>query len=68
MATTTGSPRATGRPFDRHSDTVPEGVELGTQERQGKKSTPVDKDHYVPEMFLRGDRAAALWDPPIADR
>ncbi|XP_006883266.1 PREDICTED: small nuclear ribonucleoprotein Sm D2-like [Elephantulus edwardii] len=45
--------------FDRHCNMVLENVkEMWTEvpkSGKGKKSKPVNKDHYISKMFLRGD-------------
>merc|ERR1711992_510529 len=57
--------------FDRHCNMVLEGVkEMWTEmPRTGKgkkKSKPVNKDCYIPKMFLRGDSVILVLKNPLA--
>ncbi|PWN38473.1 Sm-like ribonucleo protein [Meira miltonrushii] len=42
--------------FDRHSNMVLENVkEMWTEVPKSKNRKPVNKDRFIPKMFLRGD-------------
>ncbi|UZJ55189.1 hypothetical protein CBS101457_004509 [Exobasidium rhododendri] len=42
--------------FDRHSNMVLENVkEMWTEVPKSKSKKPVNKDRFIPKMFLRGD-------------
>lgn len=54
--------------FDRHCDMVLENVkEMEIEDpktSQGKKSKPVNTDHYISKTLLRGDSViVVLWNP-----
>merc|ERR1739842_57850 len=57
--------------FDRHCNMVLEGVketwtELPKTGKGKKKSKPVNKDRYIPKMFLRGDSVILVLRNPLA--
>ena len=57
--------------FDRHCNMVLEGVkgmwtELPKTGKGKKKLKPVNKDRYIPKMFLRGDSVILVLRNPLA--
>ena len=57
--------------FDRHCNMVLEGVkemwtELPKTGKGKKKAKPVNKDRYIPKMFLRGDSVILVLKNPLA--
>ncbi|GJD10083.1 Probable small nuclear ribonucleoprotein Sm D2 [Galdieria sulphuraria] len=51
--------------FDRHFNMILENVkEIWTEIPKSKKARPVNKDRFIPKMFLRGDSVVLVLKAP----